>query len=184
VIGGTVRRLGVALGLALTLLGCHGGRSPGPATPPTSTAPAIQPSVVLGTPVELGCIGCGQVVTCRDQIAGQLHADAQVTTYIGGWTGIAIEVSPLDTGALPAPSGVDPLRFVGVSWPSEHVGSRLADGEIAVLDGSGRVVATTGVGYRFSGEWVLAGSIGGPIFPRSFIQGFSVCGDPGSVIPA
>lgn len=177
-------RLAIALGLAISLMGCDGGTSPGSATSPTPSAAVVQPSAVVpGTPVELGCIGCGHVVTCQDQIAWPLRADTDVKTYIGGWTGIAIEVSPLDTGAWPEPSGVDPLQFVGVSWPSDYVGSRLADGEIAVLDGAGRVVATTGREYQFRGEWVLAGSIGGPIFPRSFIQGFSVCGDRRSVLP-
>jgi hypothetical protein len=181
--GAAVRRHAIAIGLALSLTGCHSGTSPGSSTSPASTAAEVQPAVVLGTPVELGCIGCGHVATCRDQIAGPLRADAKVTTYVGGWTGIAIEVSPLDTGAWPEPSDVDPLQFVGVSWPSDYLGSRLADGEIAVVDGAGRLVGTTGKDYQFRGEWVLAGSTGGPIFPRSFIEGFSVCGDHRSVIP-
>jgi len=181
-----MRRLGMVAALALALVGCHGGPATGSATPPGQTpaaTPAEPSATVSGSPVELGCIGCGRVAGCRDALSGRLDADAKVTIYTGGWNGIAIEVAPLDTGALPAPPGVDPLEVVGVSWPAGYSGLRQADGEIALLDGAGRLVAMTGRSYQFEGEWVLGGSTGGPIFPRDFIMGFSVCDRSGSVTP-
>jgi hypothetical protein len=36
--------------------------------------------------------------------------------------------------------------------------------------------------YRLKGEWAILGSTGGPKFPHSWIHGFNVCPDSGSVV--
>ena len=69
-------------------------------------------------------------------------------------------------------------------WPLEYTGLRLAGGEVAVLDGAGHPVATTGTSYRLKGEWAVVGAIGGDLFGEpSWIDAFNVCRGSEAVIP-
>jgi hypothetical protein len=77
----------------------------------------------------------------------------------------------------PDPSG-QLVRVVAVSWPSPYRGVRLASGEVAIVDATGRLVATTGRDYRIAGLLVSVAAAGGPLFDRgeSWWGGFTVCG--------
>ena len=94
-----------------------------------------------------------------------------------------IEVWPLDTVVWP--SGIEgPERFVSVRWPLDFTGVQLAGGEVAVLDGAGNVVATTGSKYQLKGQWAVVAAIGGQYFGKPpWIDGYDVCGESDSVIP-
>jgi hypothetical protein len=173
-----VRRVTTTLGLVCLLVLCLGGCgvSLGPAL---SGDPAAPPS---GKPFRLG--GIFPDPPCQDQwVEGALRPDVLIpASYIGdGGKGMAIEVDRQEY--LAEPSGVDPVRFVPIYWPFEYTGLRLAGDEVAVLDGAGHLVATTGSRYRLKGQWRVLGSIGGPKFPYSWIDGFVVCPDSGSLIP-
>ena len=134
----------------------------------------------------LGLIGYGiqGEMTCPNQWAeGSLRADIELQDrLLGNSQGpITIEIWPLDTVDWPA--GVAPERFVALRWPLEYTGLRLAGGEVAVLDGAGHPVATTGSKYRLTGEWAVVGAIGGPLFGEPpWIDAFSVCRGSESVI--
>jgi hypothetical protein len=66
----------------------------------------------------------------------------------------------------------------------EYTGVRLADGEVAVLDGAGHLVATTGSKYRLKGQWAVIAAVGGPLFGKPpWIDGFDVCRGSASVTP-
>jgi hypothetical protein len=127
-------------------------------------------------------------MTCQDEwVEGPLRADVELQNRLLGTVfsaPTAIELSPLDTGVWPEPSGLGyPVRFVEVSWPLEYSGMRLASGEVAVLDGAGSLVATTGSTYRLKGEWRIAAAIGGQLFGKgAWIDGFNVCRGGESVI--
>lgn len=77
-----------------------------------------------------------------------------------------------------------------VMWPSGYTGSRQADGQVAVLDGSGNVVATTGREYAISpapdpgGEagalMDRIGAIAAPnCYPWDFVDCTASAEDPG-----
>ena len=158
-----MRRVTTTLALALCLLGC-------------TTAPSSEPvAAPSGPPVDVPRYGVD--MGCQDQVEGWLRADVEVVTYIGGSRGMAIEVSPDDAGVWPEPSGVDPwpVPFVPVRWPMDYTGVELGRGEVAVVDSAGHLIATTGSAYRLIGTWSLLGSIGGPKFPHTWIDGFNVC---------
>ena len=188
-----MRRITTTLALALLLLGCSTRVG---ANVESEAASARPTELVAATPFEPMPAPSGKPIDvarygehgapCRDEVEGPLHADVRVDTYIGGSEGIAVEVSPDDAGVWPEPSGVDPwpVPFVSVRWPMDYTGVRLAGGEVAVLDGAGHHVATTGRTYRLKGYWSLLGSIGGPKFPHTWIDGFNVCPARESVIPA
>jgi hypothetical protein len=169
--------LAIELALALFLLGC--GTAP-------SAAPS-DPVVALPSGEPVGLIGYGTngEMTCPNQWAqGSLRADVELKDrLLGNSQGpITIEIWPLDTVDWPA--GIAPERFVALRWPLEYTGLRLAGGEVAVLDGAGNLVATTGTNYRLRGEWAVAGAIGGPLFGEPpWIDAFSVCRGSDSMIP-
>ena len=136
----------------------------------------------------MGLVGYGTRgdMACQGQLAeGSLRADVEVLDRLLGRPErhpTTIEVWPLDTVVWP--SGVDPERLVPVRWPLEYTGVRLAGGEVAVVDGAGQLVATTGSNYRLKGEWAVVGAIGGPLFGEPpWIDAFNVCRGSESVIP-
>jgi hypothetical protein len=116
--------------------------------------------------------------SCPDQwLEGSLLADVELPNHLIGTTmdnPTVIEVWPLDTVVWP--SFVDKGRFESVWWPMDFAAVRLAGGEVAVVDGAGNLVAVTGRKYRLKGEWLVAGSIGGPNFPSRWIDAFYACG--------
>jgi hypothetical protein len=170
-----VRQIATTLALALCLLGCSSTAAP-------TDEPLPAPS---GKPIEVARYGSLSDTGCPDQVEGPLRADVSVERYVWGtYNGIVIEVSPDEAGVWPEPSGVDPwpVPLVPVRWPTDYTGVRLADGEVAVVN-TGYLVAMTGMQYRLKGEWAILGSTGGPKFPHSWIHGFNVCPDSGSVVP-
>jgi hypothetical protein len=166
-----------AVVLALCLLGCSAAPSA-----PASTTPTLAPP--SGAPIGVVGYGINGDMICQDQwVEGSLRSDVELRDrLLGNSQGpITIEVRPLDTVVWPP--GVEPERFLAVRWPLEYTGVRLADGEVAVLDGSGEHVATTGSNYRLKGEWAVVAAIGGPLFGEpSWIDAFNVCRGSESVI--
>ena len=152
-------------------------------TPDESEAAPLAPS---GAPIGLIGYGVNGEMPCPGQVAeGALRGDMELhDRLLGNSQGpVTIEVWPLDTVEWPA--GVEPERFVAIRWPLEYTGLRLSDGEVAVLDGAGRLVATTGGNYRLRGEWAVVAAIGGPLFGKPpWIDAFNVCrgGESVSVI--
>lgn len=170
-----MRRVTTILAIALFLLGCSSVAAP---TDEPMPAPA-------GKAIDVARYGDGVGMRCRDAVEGPLQADVEVEQYVGGYSGIVVEVSPNEAGVWPEPSGVDPwpVPLVPVHWPMDYTGVRLANGEVAVVNGAGHLVATTATSYRLKGDWSILGSVGGPKFPHSWINGFNVCPDSGSVEP-
>lgn len=180
------------MALAVCLLGCSSvglnDESPsvsGAASGAVSAAPSDDSSAApSGAPIGLVGYGIGGEMACQDQLAeGLLHSDVELKDrLLGNSQGpIAIEIWPLDTVVWPA--GVEPARFVALRWPLEYTGVRVADGEVAVLDGAGHPVATTGRSYRLKGEWAVVAAIGGPLFGKPpWIDAFNVCRGSESVI--
>lgn len=154
------------MALALCLLGC-------------SSVPIKIESRPAPSGASIGLVGYGidGEMACQDQSAeGLLRSDVELKDrLLGNSQGpITIEIWPLDTVVWPA--GVEGERFVAVRWPLEYTGVRLADGEVAVLDGAGHLVATTGSPYRLQGEWAVVGAIGGPLFGKPpWVDAFNVC---------
>ncbi len=166
------------LALALCLFGC-GAVSRTAESPTSEPRPSGEPMGVVG-------YGINGEMPCEDQRAvGMLRADVRVENrLLGGDNGnpITLEVWPLDTVAWP--TDVAPERFVPVRWPLEYTALRLSDGQIAVLDGGGAVVATTGRTYRLTGAWAIVAAIGGPLFGEPpWIDAFNVCRGPDAVVP-
>jgi len=161
-----MRRLATTLALTLFLLGC--GSVPPP--PPPSGEPIYLP--VHGT--ENYCEGRAD---SPGGMSAWLRADADVFDPIMNTSNRTVTALELLT---PQPSGVGyPAQvFIAASWPSEYKGVRLADGEIAVLDGAGSLVATTGRKYRVDGLSISVAPVGGPLFGKEFswIGAFIVCG--------
>ena len=169
-----MRRVTTCLALALCLGGCSSAAAP-------TAEPLPAPS---GKRIDFERYGSLSDAACPDQVEGSLRADVDVERYVWGtYRGIVIEVSPDEAGVWPEPSGVDPwpVPMVPVRWPMHYTAVRLADGEVAVVH-AGLQVAMTGKNYRLKGEWAILGSVGGPKFPHSWIHGFNVCPDSGSVV--
>ena len=169
-----------ALALALFLLGCGSVDNP---TPRSTELPSAPP----GEPIDMIGYGTRGDMVCRDQwIEGSLLAGVAVQDrLVHRWDTYptTIDVWPLDSIAWPSPLGFAPERFVPIRWPLEYTGLQLADGEVAVLDGAGEVLATTGRGYRLKGEWAVVGAVGGPLFGKgAWIDGFNVCRGSDAVI--
>ena len=186
VLGGRMRRVTTTLALALFLLGCGVRTDANVESEAASAAPSRPVSVApSGKPIGVVGYGINGEMPCQGQWAdGSLRADVELENRITGTSQgpIALEVWPLDK--VEWPPGVEPVRLMAVRWPLEYTGVRLADGEVAVLDGAGHLVAATGRNYRLKGEWAVIGAIGGPLFGEPpWIDAFNVCRGDGSVIP-
>ena len=146
-----LRLSAVALALASTLAGCGLFREPAPS----------------GEPVSLGTLGEG---ACVQWIEGSLRPTRD---------GVDIEFTSLDT--VDWPDGVDKQSSVSMMWPEGFTGVRVAGGDLAVVDGSGNLVAMTGRNYQLRGGFVTHEAPGYP--GTKGIGGFLACGEEGSVIP-
>jgi hypothetical protein len=177
-----MRRPTAILALALCLLGCGSAASSGESAVPSGTPVG---SAIGHTPVGLVTYG-RQDMTCQDHqwVEGLLRGDMELKNRITSSSQgpITLEISRFDRVDWPATG--ERARFVPVYWPTEYRGVRLAGGEVAVLDGAGHVVATTGRRYRLKGEWAMEAAIGGSLFGAPpWIDSFDACRDSGSVIP-
>ena len=81
----------------------------------------------------------------------------------------------MDSATEPDPSAWL-VHVVPVTWPSEYTGVRLANGEVAVVDATGDLVALTGRDYRLGGLMIGVGAVGGPLFGKSWFAQFMACG--------
>jgi hypothetical protein len=187
-----VRRITMTLALALCLLGCNSvvvnveseAASEAPSDP-LSAAPSTESlAAPSGEPIGIPGSDTLRDICPDDWLEGSLVADRMVEVALGGTflTPTAIEVGPLDRVVWPL--GVHP-QTVFVRWPMDYTGVRLADGEVAVLDSAGHLVATTGRNYRLKGQWVVYGSIAGPEhpLPNGGFGGFNACSGREFVIP-
>ena len=149
-----------ALGLLLSLIGC-------------TTAPTAEPPAPSGNPVQL--MTYFNENPCRHQLAKGL--------LLPGAYGTDIRVVPTEVAAWPSPS--PGTATVPVQWPLGFTGQRLVGGEIAVLNGAGKVVATTGRSYWLEGGWLVGQAFGPPGEPPPppRVAGFVACGDTSTVIP-
>ncbi len=148
-----MRRIPAAIAFSLCVLGCGTIREPAPS----------------GKPVELYTFG----ERCQDlRVEGVLRTGGKD----GGIQQTDIVVGPLDTVVWP--ERVNAESVVSVRWPRGFKGVAVAGGEVAVVDGAGNLVATTGGRYSLLGGWILAGSTYDHDLPPRLV-GFQAC----SVIP-
>jgi hypothetical protein len=188
------RRISLAtLGLSLFLLGCSSvamndeSEAAASAAPSTlvSTAPSDEPvAAPSGKPTGLVLSDTLREYCPENWVEGLLVADVEVKNGLSGHVQLAptaIEVGPADAVAWPA--GVDPQKWVLIRWPMDYSGLRMADGEVAVLDEAGHLVATTGRKYRLTGDWAVYGSISGNPLPNGGFDGFNACRGREFVIP-
>jgi hypothetical protein len=184
-----MRRIATTFTLALSLLGC-GSAGMNVESEAASAAPSDPASAApSGIPIGLVGYGTGRETTCQDTwVVGTLLAGVELEDRLLGVplrNPTTIEIWPLDTVDWPAPSEVEPERFVPVRWPLDYTGVELAGGEVAVLDGVGHLVARTGAKVRLRGEWAVVAATGGPLFGEPpWIDAFNVCRVSGSVAPA
>jgi len=99
-------------------------------------------SIAKAFVIALLALGCESSYPASEQVELLTGVEA---CYAGGQ-------SPINSGLL-IPDPQYGTRFDGqgpVMWPVGYTARRLRTGEIAVLNTSGRVVATTGKRYRYS----------------------------------
>jgi hypothetical protein len=165
-----VRRLITALALGLGLLGCSLIREPVPS----------------GQSIELDHTG----LSCNDKpnwLEGSLTAHVEVVDPLLGGTDLAvtaIRIRRVDPALQVDP---DPAGFrvpvVPVTWPAAYTGVLMADRQVAVVDGSGNLVAMTGREYRLTGAVLVIAAVGGELFGKGgWVHSVTVCPLAGSVV--
>ena len=88
----------------------------------------------------------------------------------------------VDGVAWGSSGNTSPPRIVPLQWPVGFTGVRLAEGQIAVVDPTGNLVALTGHTYAFKGASVIEIYALGNAAPPGWVSEFNVCRDRGSVI--
>jgi hypothetical protein len=156
---------------------------------PASLAPshAAIATTATGDPVELVKRWAG---VCADNwgpdrwVEGLLvagHDRSRNDGRLTGWTYLAFRSGTAWPASIPPDEGMTGEGGVAVFWPGGFTGARLPEGELAVTDASGNLVAATGRNYKLKVQFPTKVIPGYPDASR--IEGMEVCGGSGTVIP-